>query len=59
MITILPKVFSPKPWESDWREQFDRECEAVHRAMAEPPARTRPILIKPLIDGHRPEGERR
>lgn len=45
-IHILPVVNLFRPWQPDWREQYERECAAVVKAMQEPPPRTRPILIR-------------
>lgn len=57
ILPVAPRVTLGDP---AWVEQYERQCMAIHDAMAEPPPRTRPILIsktltgKPLIDGHRP-----
>jgi hypothetical protein len=46
IVIIIPTAIATRLGEDDGlREQYIRECEALDRAMREPPPRTRPIAL--------------
>jgi hypothetical protein len=52
MLIQIPVVHRPSFHDPAWREQFDRECEALGKMQQKPPPRTRPLIVAYRQEGN-------